>query len=123
MASGLWTLCAVLDLGEIAEAKAPVKICCRKPADKDGAKFLTRIASRADKLVGRYGWNEHQAYLAQLPNSRLNCVFEVPDIEYPARPVHEAPDSAKASKKRKLEVVESRQARGCFEREENKHEE
>jgi hypothetical protein len=48
--------------------------------------------------------------LAQLPNSRLNCVFEVPDIEYPARPVHEAPDSAKASKKRKLEVVEKPRA-------------
>jgi hypothetical protein len=112
--AGYGPLCAGLVLGEIAKAETPLskvmvplpKFAAAKPPDEDGANFVTRIVARGDKLVGRYGWNKHQAYLAQLPTGRLNHVFEVAGIEYPARPVPEAPGSAKSLQTRKLEVVE-----------------
>jgi hypothetical protein len=56
---------------------------------------------RADKLVGRYGWTEHQACLSQIHNGRLNHEFEVDGIKYPTRPVPEAP-ATDGSKKRKV---------------------
>jgi hypothetical protein len=112
--AGYGPLCAGLVLGEIAKAETPLskvmvplpKFAAAKPPDEDGANFVTRIVARGDKLVGRYGWSKHQAYLAQLPTGRLNHVFEVAGIEYPARPVPEAPGSAKSLRTRKLEVVE-----------------
>jgi hypothetical protein len=77
-----------LDLGAVTEAEAPLskvmvplpKIAAMEPTNASSDKSVARIAAHVDRLVGHYGWNELQACLAQVPNSRLNRVFEVADI-------------------------------------------
>jgi chorismate mutase len=56
-----------------------------KPDNEGGEEFVMKVAARANMLVGRYGWNEHQTCLAQILTARLNCVFEVGGIKYQAQ--------------------------------------
>jgi hypothetical protein len=53
-----------------------------KPDNEGGEEFVTKVAARANMLVGCYDWNEHQACLAQILTARFNCVFEVAGIKY-----------------------------------------
>jgi hypothetical protein len=69
-------------------------------------RFVAKVAEHADKLIGHYGWKEHQACCAQIPNACLNRVFEVVGIKYPSCPEPDAPASAGGSKKRKGEALD-----------------
>jgi hypothetical protein len=78
-----------------------------KPEGESDERFITKVAERAEKLVGRYNLKEHEACVAHIPNNgRLNRVFEEAGIEYVARPrPDDTPASAGASKKGKGEAL------------------
>jgi len=83
------------------------KFKARRLSKKSDAVFVRMIAERAEKVLGKYTWDEHCACMEQVCNGgRLNRVFEELDVEYATRPVPDQPASYKnkinkASKKRK----------------------
>jgi hypothetical protein len=81
MSSGIWLLGTDLGLGEaevpVSKVLVPLpKFDISKPGDERDECFVAKIAARIDRLIGRYGWKEHKACLAQIPTVHLNRVFE-----------------------------------------------
>jgi hypothetical protein len=85
MISRIWSLSAGLDFGEDLDALTPVskvvlplpKFVIVKPDGKSDEQFVAKVAEQTDKLIGRHTWKEHKACCAQIPNARINRVFEV----------------------------------------------
>jgi hypothetical protein len=81
MSSGIWLLGTDLGFGEaevpVSKVLVPLpKFDISKPGDERDECFVAEIAARIDRLIGRYGWKEHKACLAQIPTVHLNRVFE-----------------------------------------------
>jgi hypothetical protein len=114
MACEIWPLGACLGFVEVVEAGAPAsKVLVRlqkfdvtKPDDESDETFVGKIAAHVDKLVGRYGWKEHEACLIQIPTIWLNRAFESAGIMYGASPMPHTPVSVGGPKRRKDEIVE-----------------
>jgi hypothetical protein len=67
----------------VSKVLAPLlKFDVAKPGDERDEYIVRKIAACVDKLIGRYGWKEHKACLAQMPTVCLNRVFEDAGTKY-----------------------------------------
>jgi hypothetical protein len=73
--------------------------------DEDAVQFFARVELEVEIVVGGYSRQEHDAYVASLPNGgQLNRVFELAGVTYEPRPVPGTEAYTETLRKRKLDA-------------------